>query len=77
VFAGGEGVDADALARGVEVPALWLWASRGSFSRARYEALAASMRSARVEDLAAGHLAPMERPDLVAEAILRFAAGGL
>jgi pimeloyl-ACP methyl ester carboxylesterase len=31
------------------------------------------MASARVESLAAGHLAPMERPDLVADAILRFA----
>jgi pimeloyl-ACP methyl ester carboxylesterase len=77
VFASGEGVDVEASVRGVTVPALWLWATRGNFSRARYEALAASMREARVEDLDAGHLAPMERPDLVAEAILRFAGPAL
>jgi len=76
VFAGGDDVDVDALARDHAVPALWLWAARGSFSRARYEALAASMRDARVEDLDAGHLAPMERPGAVAAAIRRFAAAG-
>jgi pimeloyl-ACP methyl ester carboxylesterase len=76
VFASGEDVDADALARGVATPALWLWATQGSFARERHEALAASMPGARLEPLAAGHLAPMERPDLVADAILRFADGG-
>jgi pimeloyl-ACP methyl ester carboxylesterase len=73
VFAGGGDVDVAALARGLRTPALWLWASQGSFSRERYRELAASMAAARVEDLACGHLAPMERPDLVAEAVLRFA----
>jgi pimeloyl-ACP methyl ester carboxylesterase len=78
VFAAGEdAVDVDGIARGATVPTLWLHAARGSFSRARYERLAASMCSARVEGLDAGHLAPMERPDLVARAILRFAQGGL
>jgi pimeloyl-ACP methyl ester carboxylesterase len=72
VFAGGEEVDVDALAAGVSVPALWLWALRGNFSRERYEGLAASMRRARVEDLWAGHLAPMEKPELVADAALAF-----
>jgi pimeloyl-ACP methyl ester carboxylesterase len=73
VFAGGEDVDADALARGVAAPALWLWAARGSFPRERQEALARSLLRARFEPVDAGHLAPMERPDLVADAILRFA----
>ncbi len=73
VFAGGEDVDADALARGVATPALWLWAAQGNFERARHEALAGSMLRARFEPLAAGHLAPMEQPSLVADAILRFA----
>jgi len=73
VFAGGGEVDVAALARGLRTPALWLWAARGSFSRERYRELAASMALGRVEDLACGHLAPMERPDLVADAILRFA----
>lgn len=76
VFSGGDDVDVDAIARGVTLPALWLWASRGNFARERYEELAASMADARVESLDAGHLAPMERPELVAEAILRFAAQG-
>ena len=74
IFAGGGEVDVAALARGVATPALWLWAALGSFSRERYRALAASMARARVETLVAGHLAPMERPELVAEAIVRFAA---
>jgi pimeloyl-ACP methyl ester carboxylesterase len=74
IFAGGGEVDVAELARGVVAPALWLWAALGSFSRERYRALAARMTSARVETLQAGHLAPMERPELVAEAILRFAA---
>jgi pimeloyl-ACP methyl ester carboxylesterase len=73
IFAAGGEVDVAALARDVSTPALWLWAALGSFSRERYEALAASMACARVETLFAGHLAPMERPELVAEAILRFA----
>jgi pimeloyl-ACP methyl ester carboxylesterase len=75
VFAGGEDVDVDALARGVAPPALWLWAEQGSFPRERQEALAASLRQARFAPLAAGHLAPMERPDLVADAILAFVDG--
>jgi pimeloyl-ACP methyl ester carboxylesterase len=73
VFAGGEGVDVAGLARAAATPALWLWAAQGSFSRERYRTLAAGMAAARVEDLACGHLAPMERPDLVADAVLRFA----
>jgi pimeloyl-ACP methyl ester carboxylesterase len=74
VFAGGGEVDVAELARGNATPALWLWAALGNFSRDRYLQLAASMRSARVETVDAGHLVPMERPELVAEAILRFAA---
>jgi pimeloyl-ACP methyl ester carboxylesterase len=73
VFAGGGLVDVAALAEGNPIPALWLWASRGNFPRGHYVELAARMARARVEDLACGHLAPMERPDLVAGAILAFA----
>jgi pimeloyl-ACP methyl ester carboxylesterase len=73
VFAGGGEVDVAALARRLGTPVLWLWAAGGTFSRERYGELAASMAAARVEDLACGHLAPMERPDLVADAVLRFA----
>ncbi len=57
----------------VAAPVLVLWARRGSFPREAYEALAARMPRARVEDVDAGHLIPMERPDLVGDWILRFA----
>jgi hypothetical protein len=33
------------------------------------------MPDARIEDVAAGHLLPMEAPDLTADALLRFAGG--
>jgi pimeloyl-ACP methyl ester carboxylesterase len=74
VFSQGDGVDLEAWARGLSPPALWLWAERGSFPLPYYEALAASMRSARVEPVPAGHLIPMERPDLIADAALRLLA---
>jgi len=74
IFARGGAVDVAAWARGVSVPTLFLWAVRGNFSRSRYEQLVGSMPRARVEDVDAGHLVPMERPDLVARAALR--AGG-
>jgi pimeloyl-ACP methyl ester carboxylesterase len=74
VFAGGGEIDVASLAAGNETPAVWLWAALGNFSHERYVALAASMKSARVETLDAGHLVPMERPALVADAIIRFAS---
>jgi pimeloyl-ACP methyl ester carboxylesterase len=74
IFAGGGFVDVGEIARGVRPPTLWLWAAGGNFSRQRSEELAGSMADARVETIDAGHLAPMERPDAVAEFILRFAA---
>ncbi len=76
IFSEGKRLDIAALARGNRVPTLWLWGARGHFARAAYEALAASMQSARVESLDAGHLLLMERPDLVVEAALRFAEHG-
>jgi pimeloyl-ACP methyl ester carboxylesterase len=72
VFAQGEGVDLSGWVRGLAPPALWLRAERGNFPLAYYQELAASMRSARVEEAPAGHLIPMERPDLVADAALRL-----
>lgn len=74
VFARGEGVDVPAAAVGHPVPALFLWAERGNFPRAGYEALVARMQRGRVETVKAGHLAPMEAPEIVAEAVRRFAA---
>lgn len=73
VFLRGDEIDVAALASRVRVPTLFLWAARGSFSRPVYEALAAGIPGARVEAVAAGHLVPMERPELVTEAALRFA----
>jgi len=75
IFAGSAGIDVATLARGVATPTLFLWAARGSHPRALYEQLAASMAHARVETVDAGHLAPMERPDLVVAAIERFTRG--
>jgi len=74
VFDAGGDADVPAWARGLAPPALWLWAERGNFPLPTYQALAASMRAARVEPAPAGHLIPMERPDLVAEAALRLLA---
>jgi pimeloyl-ACP methyl ester carboxylesterase len=76
IFSQGKRVDVAAFARGNRVPTLWLWGARGHFPRATYEALAATMREARVEDIDAGHLLLMERPDLVVEAALRFVERG-
>jgi pimeloyl-ACP methyl ester carboxylesterase len=75
----GASVDFDIfdLARAVTTPALFQWAKRGSFPRPLYEALAACMASARVEDVDCGHLVPMERPDLVVEGVLRFVDGAV
>jgi len=56
----------------VRTPTLVEWASRGSFPRAVYEDLAACMMDARVCDVDARHLAPMQHPDRVVAPILDF-----
>jgi pimeloyl-ACP methyl ester carboxylesterase len=66
-------IDVFEWARGVQAPTLLLWARRGNFSRATYEKLAASMRAGRVEEVDAGHLVPLERPDLVVAAVEEWA----
>lgn len=58
----------------VEAPALFLRARYGDFPRAVYVQLAARMRAGRVVDLDAGHLVPMERPDLVVDAVIAHLA---
>jgi len=72
VFEAGEAVDLFAAAERVTIPALLLRARRGDFPRALFEGLAARMPDVRLEDLDSGHLAVMEQPDLVADAVLRF-----
>jgi pimeloyl-ACP methyl ester carboxylesterase len=76
IFEAGGGRDVVEVARGMSTPAIFLWATRGDFARPAYERVASVMKRARVEDADAGHLVPMERPDLVVEAALRFAAEG-
>jgi pimeloyl-ACP methyl ester carboxylesterase len=73
VFEASGAFDIFTLAPAVTAPTLFLWASRGDFPRDVHEALAQRMPHARVEAVEAGHLIPMERPDLVSEAVLRFA----
>ncbi|MDH3684574.1 MAG: alpha/beta hydrolase [Myxococcales bacterium] len=70
VFARGGEVDVAAWARRVAVPTRFLWATSGNFPRARYERVVDSMPHARIEDVAAGHLVPMERPACVIQAVL-------
>lgn len=69
VFAGGPGSEVHAAAAGLDVPTRILWAARGNFPRGLHESVAASMRDARVDAVDAGHLVPMERPDLVVAAV--------
>jgi pimeloyl-ACP methyl ester carboxylesterase len=69
VFGNSGQVDVDYWARRVDAPTLWLWASKGNFDRATYEGLAAVMDEGRVATIDAGHLAPMERPEVVVEAV--------
>jgi pimeloyl-ACP methyl ester carboxylesterase len=75
IFDSGFSFDAFAVARRVVTPTLILWARWGDFPRPTYERLAKSMREAQLEDLEAGHLATMEQPERVAEAVARFASG--
>lgn len=72
VFSEGFGSDLWGPSAGLPVPALLLWASRGDFPRSMFEAFAATLAHARVEDVEAGHLAPMERPERVVAAVLEF-----
>jgi len=58
----------------VRTPTLIEWATRGIFSRANFEKIAARMGDAQVCDIDAGHLAPMQYPDRVVAPILKFAS---
>jgi pimeloyl-ACP methyl ester carboxylesterase len=72
VFGGSLGLDIMALARRVRAPTHFLWAARGYFPRPLYDTVAALISGAMVEAVEAGHLVPMERPDLVVAAIERL-----
>ncbi len=73
IFERGGTLDLFDEARGAQIPLLLSWAVRGDFPRAVFEALVALLPNARIEDADAGHLIPMERPDLVVELIRRVA----
>jgi len=74
VFQGGRGLDLFALAGDITAPTHIYWAERGNFSLETYRALASLMPRATVATVQAGHLIPMERPDLTAELIRDLAA---
>lgn len=70
VFAASDAIDVEALARrAAAVPATVLWARRGDFPRATFERVFAAMPRARLVDVDAGHLIPMERPERVAHEV--------
>ncbi len=71
VFEASGSLEVFALAPSVTAAARIQWARSGSFPREVYEALAARMPRGEVEDVDAGHLVPMERPDLVIASALR------
>ena len=73
IFERGVASDLWEAAPRVAIPTLLLWASRGDFPRPMFEALAARMPGAELRSLEAGHLAVMERPDLVLEQVIDFA----
>lgn len=72
IFGAGPDFDAWQVAPNVKTRTLLLWAERGDFPRSAYEGVAAIMADAVVRDVPAGHLVPMERPELVSEAVLDF-----
>jgi pimeloyl-ACP methyl ester carboxylesterase len=69
IFGASRGLDMVDLVRRARVPATVLWAVDGDFPRAVYERVFAEMERARIVDVACGHLIPMERPELVVQAV--------
>lgn len=72
VFETGGRTDVFAWARASTTPCRVLWAEGGNFSREVQEELAGAMHAGVMVPVAAGHLMPMERPDLAVAEILRF-----
>jgi pimeloyl-ACP methyl ester carboxylesterase len=69
IFSESGGLDLPDLVRRVRSPSTWLWAERGDFPRPIYERIAGLMADARIVDVDCGHLIPMERPELVTQAV--------
>jgi len=72
IFDASTSLDVLELASRVRVPALILWARAGNFPYTHFETLAAQMPAAELRVADAGHLVPMENPELVAREVLRF-----
>ena len=73
VFSNSRGFDLFGRVAGMATPALLLWARHGNFPHALYERAAGLLGDGRVEDVDAGHLVPMEKPEIVVDAVERFA----
>jgi len=73
IFGNSRSFDLFERVRGLNTPALLLWARHGNFPRTLYETLVSHMCDGQVEDVDAGHLVPMEKPEIVVEAVRRFA----
>jgi len=74
VFENGGSVDVFAEAQRLSVPVLVLWARRGNFPRAHFEALVRGMPDAVLRDVDSGHFPPMEDPEAVVREALGFSA---
>jgi len=74
VFESGGGVDAFALARRLRAPTRVLWARRGDFPRAHFEAWVRGMPDGELRDVDSGHFVPMEAPEAVVREALAFSA---
>ena len=72
IFEASGSLDVLELASQVRVPALILWARAGNFPYTHFETLAARMAAAELRVADAGHLVPMENPELVVREVLRF-----
>ncbi len=70
IFGASGALDVAELARRVTASTRVLWATHGDFSRAVYEQVFGEMLAARILDVEAGHLVPMEAPELVVREVL-------
>jgi pimeloyl-ACP methyl ester carboxylesterase len=72
IYAAGPTTDVWDRVEKLAVPTLLLWAMHGDFPRSVFADYAARMLNARIQDVDAGHLVPMEQPELVIDAVLAF-----
>lgn len=72
IFEGPPDLDNESAASRLAIPALVIWASRGNFPLAMYRGIVGRMQAGTIEEMDASHLVPMEEPERVADAVLRF-----